>query len=284
MLRPSSVTLAPVSAAAAPRAFERALDSAGVRVLETTAVLRQIGAFGLIALGVTVSKLGTARNVVHPLIFAEIRRVGLRLLPMTLFLGTALGLVIIGQTVALLTRVGAQQYVGTVMVTVVIRELGPLLTAILVLARAGTATVVELGTMRALREIRALEALGVDPIHYLVVPRLFGLAVSVFCLSTYLVLAVIGSGWIFAFLQDVPLRPAAYFGQLGDALRWLDFLLFAMKTSLFGVVIAVVSCYHGLARPLGFFDISRVAERAVVEGVIACVLLDVLFLAGYAFA
>ena len=273
-----------MSAAAPLSAWERTLDSAGERVLRSAAVLRELAAFGLIALGVTLTKLGTARNVVHPLIFAQIRQVGLRLLPMTLFLGVALGLVIIGQTVALLTRVGAQQYVGTVMVTVVIRELGPLLTAILVLARAGTSTVVELGTMRALREIRALEALGIDPIHYLVVPRLFGLAVSVFALSTYLVLAVIGSGWIFAFLQDVPLRPAAYFGQLGDALRWLDFLLFAAKSFLFGVVISVVCCYHGLARPLGFFEIAKVAERAVVEGVLFCVLLDVLFLAGYAFA
>ncbi len=276
--------MASVSTLSAPGFVERALGSAGERVLRSIAVLREIGAFGLIALGVTVTRLGTAPNVVHPLIFAQVRQVGLRLLPMTLYLGVALGLVIIGQTVALLTRVGAQQYVGTVMVTVVVRELGPLLTAILVLARAGTATVVELGTMRALREVRALEGLGIDPIHYLVVPRLFGLAISVACLSTYLVLAVIGSGWIFAFLQDVPLRPSAYFGQLGDALRWLDFLLFALKTSLFGVVIAVVCCYHGLARPLGFFDIAKVAERAVVEGVIACVLLDVLFLTGYAFA
>jgi phospholipid/cholesterol/gamma-HCH transport system permease protein len=262
----------------------RALGSAGERVLGSLAVLREIGAFGLIALGVTLSKLGTAPRVVRPLLFEQVRQVGLRLLPMTLYLGAALGLVIIGQTVALLSQVGAEQYIGTVMVTVVIRELGPLLTAILVLARAGTATVVELGTMRALQEVRALEALGIDPIHYLVVPRLFGLAISVACLSTYLVLAVVGSGWVFAFLQDVPLRPAAYFGQLADSLRWLDFLLFALKTSLFGVVIAVVCCYHGLARPLGFFDIAKVAERAVVEGVVACVLLDVLFLAGYAFA
>lgn len=273
-----------MSAAAAPRAWERYLDGAGDRTLQGAAALRELAAFGLIALGVMVSRFGAARTVVRPLIFAQIRQSGLRLLPMTTFLGVSLGLLIIGQTVALLTRVGAQGYVGTVMVSVVIRELGPLLTAIVVLARAGTTTVVELGTMRALREVRALESLGIDPIHYLVMPRMLGLGISVFALTTYLVLAAILSGWVFAFLQDVPLRPSVYFGQLGDALRWLDFALFGLKTLLFGVVIAVVCCYHGLARPLGFEDIARAAERAVVVSVVACVLLDVLFLVGYAFA
>ena len=107
------------------------------------------------------------------------------------FLGIALGLLVIAQTTALLSQLGAQAYVGTIMVTVVVRELGPLLTAILVLARAGTANVVELGTLRALGEVRALESLGIDPIHYLVMPRMLGLAVAVFCLTVYLILTAL---------------------------------------------------------------------------------------------
>jgi len=57
-------------------------------------------------------------------------------------------------------------------------------------------------------------------------------------------------GYLFAFLQDVPLTPAAYFSQIGDALRWQDFILLSLKTLMFGAIIAVVSCYHGLAHPL----------------------------------
>ena len=90
----------------------------------------------------------------------------------------ALGLVIVGQTVSLLSRVGAQQYIGTVMVTVIVRELGPLLAALIVLARAGTPNVVELGMMRALGEVEALESLGIDPIHYLVMPRVLAMIPS----------------------------------------------------------------------------------------------------------
>jgi phospholipid/cholesterol/gamma-HCH transport system permease protein len=158
-----------------------------------------------------------------------------------------------------------------------------LLTALIVLARAGTANVVELGTMRALGEVEALESLGVDPIHYLVMPRVIGLATSVFCLTTYLVLIAIAGGYVFAFLQNVPLTLTDYLTQLNNALRWEDFVLFALKTVLFGGIIAVVSCYHGLARPLRVEEISQVTARAVVESVTGCVLLDALFLLGYLF-
>ena len=130
---------------------------------------------------------------------------------MVSFLAFALGFVIIGQMVSLLTRVGAQSYTGIIMVTVVVRELGPIAAALLVLARIGTATVVELGTARALGEIEALEALGIDPVHYLVMPRVLGLAVSIFCLTIYLILGALFSGYLFAFVQDIPLRPSDYF-------------------------------------------------------------------------
>ena len=109
-----------------------------------------IGAFALITLGVIFKKLNVASNVIHPMIRREISRAGTKLLPMFLFVAIALGFLAIGQTVTLATRFGAFDYVGAVMVTVVERELGPLLAAVLALTRAGTANVIELGTARAL--------------------------------------------------------------------------------------------------------------------------------------
>ena len=270
----------PGPAASAARTYAELL---GARIVDTIEVLRELGAFAVITLGVTFTKFNVAKRVVHPLIFTQIWNAGVRLLLMVGFIGAAFGFLIVGQTVGLLTRVGAEGYIGTVMVTVIVRELGPLLTALIVLARAGTANVVELGTMRALGEVEALESLGVDPIHYLVMPRVIGLATSVFCLTTYLVLIAIAGGYVFAFLQNVPLTLTDYFTQLNNALRWEDFVLFALKTVLFGSIIAVVSCYHGLARPLRVEEISQVTARAVVESVTGCVLLDALFLLGYLF-
>src|SRR5437762_3674057 len=203
------------------------------------------------------------------------------MLPMFLFMSAAIGLLVIGQSVSWLTRVGAINYLGTIMVVVVVRELGPLLAALLVLARIGTANVVELGTARAMGEVEALEALGIDPVHYLVVPRVIGMAVGIFSLTVYLILGALVSGYLWAFLQDVPLRPGEYFRQLAGALSGLDFALLALKTCAFGFIIAIVTCYHGLAQPLRLEEVSSATVRAVAQSVIACVLMDALFIIIY---
>jgi phospholipid/cholesterol/gamma-HCH transport system permease protein len=269
-----------------PMAWEHALPPAylnfvGRKLLAVIQTVHGLGAFALITLGVTFTKFNTASKVIHPLIRDQVSRAGVCLLPMVSFLAGALGFVIIGQTVSLLTRIGVYDLVGTVMVTVVVRELGPIIAALIVLARVGTATVIELGTARAMGEVEALEALGIDPIHYLVVPRVIGLALSVFALTVYFILGTLCSGYLFAFIQDVPLRPEVYMGQLASALRWQDFALLALKTSLFGIIVAVVCCYEGLARPLQLEEVAAATTHAVVDCVVIWVLLDALFIVVY---
>jgi len=256
----------------------------GHRIVRFLGALHALGAFALISFGVLISKFGVAREVIYPVALAQIVRSGLRLLPMILFLAIALGLVIIGQTVSLLNRVGATEFLGTVMTMVVVRELGPLLTALIVLAWAGTANVVELGTARALGEIEALEVMGIDPIHYLVVPRMIGMGLAVFALTIYLILGALVSGYVWAFLQDVPLTAGEYFRQLAASIRWIDFVVLGLKTFLFGVSIAVVTCYHGLARKLRLEEVSNATVRAVAQTVVACMLIDALFILIYLLA
>jgi phospholipid/cholesterol/gamma-HCH transport system permease protein len=254
---------------------------AGRAILDLPRTIYQLGAFGLITLGVTLTKFNRAPKVIRPLLCEQVYRAGVRLLPMVGFLALALGLAIIGQTVALLTRLGAQELVGTVMVTVVVRALGPLIAGLVALARVGTATVIELGTARALGEVEALEAMGIDPIHYLVMPRVLGLAVSILALTVYFILGAVCSGYVFAFLQDVPLQPGEYFRQLARALQWQDFVLLTLKGVAFGTVIATVTCYQGLARPLRLEEVAAATTRAVVYSVVACVLIDALFIVIY---
>jgi phospholipid/cholesterol/gamma-HCH transport system permease protein len=261
-----------------PQFFSNFLGRKLFRFLLT---IHGLGAFALITLGVMIKKFGTARRVMKPLIYHEISRSGVQLLPMFLFLSAALGLLVIGQTVSWTTRFGATKYLGTVMVLVVVRELGPLISALLVLARIGTANVVELGTSRATGEVEAFEALGIDPVHYLVVPRVCGMAIGIFSLTVYLIIGSLASGYLWAFLQDVPLRPGEYFEQLANSLTVLDFVTLAVKTVLFGFIIAIVTCYHGLAQPLRLEEVSYATVRAVAQSVIACVLIDALFIVIY---
>jgi phospholipid/cholesterol/gamma-HCH transport system permease protein len=240
-----------------------------------------LGAFALITLGVILRKSGVAKNVIRPRIRQEIARAGVALLPMFVFAALALGFVVVGQTIAALARVGQMTYLGSTMVVVIVRELGPLIAAMLVLARVGTANVIELGTARALGEVEALEALGIDPVHYLIVPRVIGMSLGIFSLTVYLIIGALASGYLFAFLQDAPLTPRDYCNQLAAALGWLDFVMLALKTVAFGFFIAIVTCYHGLAQPLRLEDVSRVAVRAVSQGIIVCVLIDALFIVIY---
>lgn len=264
-------------AASTPRWINRV----GQRLLGAFDTAHALLAFALITLGVTIRKLNVSASVLHPAIRAQIHRAGVHLLPLIAFLACALGFVIIGQTVLLLSRVGATDYAGTVMVTALVRELGPLLTAWLILMRVGAAIVIELGTARALGEVEALEALGIDPIHYLVVPRVIGLALSMFAGTVYLILIALAAGYLFAFVQDVPLQPGQYVNQLAQALRWQDFVLLALKTASFGVVIGTVTCFQGLARPLRLEDVSQATTMAVVQGLVACMTLDALFIVAY---
>jgi phospholipid/cholesterol/gamma-HCH transport system permease protein len=236
-----------------------------------------LGAFALITLTVIVKKFNVASNVIHPMIRREISRAGVQLLAMYMFVAFVLGFLVIGQTISVAARFGAFDYVGTVMVTVVVRELGPLLAAVLMLARVGTANVIELGTARALNEVEALETVGIDPVHYLIVPRVIGMTLGVFSLTVYLILATLASGYLCVFVQNVPLTPGDYFKELADSLSWLDFALLALKSCAFGFFIGIVTCYHGLAQPLRLEEVSRVAVRAIAQGIVVCVAIDAIF-------
>ena len=242
-----------------------------------------LGAFSLITLGVILRKRRLAREVMQPRIRREITRSGSRLVPMFSFLALALGFLVVGQAVTQLNALHATNYVGSLMVTVVVRELGPLLAVMMMLARVGAANVIELGTARAQGEVEALEALAIDPVHYLVVPRVIGMAAGVFALTIYLILGALSGGYLWAFLMmpSLDLTPGEYISQIADALNWMDFVLIAVKTLTFGFFIGVVTCYHGLAQPLRQEDVSRVAVQAVTQGIIVCTLVDLIFIVIY---
>jgi phospholipid/cholesterol/gamma-HCH transport system permease protein len=252
-------------------------DFLGRKLFTILLTAQGISAFALITLAVIIRKFNVASAVIHPMMRREILRAGIRLLPMYLFVAVALGFLAIGQTVAAAARFGAFDYIGTIMVTVIVRELGPLLAAVLALARVGAANVIEMGTARALGNVEALEASGIDPIHYLVVPKVIGMTLGVFSLTVYLILAALASGYLFVFLQNVPLTPDAYFAELANSLGWQDFVLLALKSCAFGFFIGVVTCYHGLAQPIRLEDVSRLTVRATTECIFVCVLIDALF-------
>jgi phospholipid/cholesterol/gamma-HCH transport system permease protein len=250
------------------------LQLAGHRALASVDTVKGLIAFALISVVALIAHRRTARPLIRSLVVAQVAQNGLRLLPLGLVVAAAFGLVVVGQIVALLTRLGATQLIGPLVVMVVIRELAPLITAFLVLGRSGTNTVVQLGTSRALGEVEALETLAIDPIHYLVVPRIIGLATAVLALTVYLIMGTLGFGFVFVFLSDVPLTLETFAGEIAGSLSWFDFLLLGFKTAGFGTIIAVATCYAGLARPLTLAEVAPASTQGVVLGIAGCLLLD----------
>ena len=250
----------------------------GFSLLRFVDNVRRIGAFSLITFGVAVTKAFVAHRVMLPAAQQQLARSGVRLLPIIAFIGGAVGFVIVGQTLSLLARVGQVDLTGQMLVMVIVREVAPFVAALVVLARVGTATVVELGTARAMGEVETLEVLGIDPIHFLVVPRVIGLTCSVVALTVYLTLITLASGWVFAVLADLPYPLAVYLGQIAGALQWHDFVLVGAKATAFGAVSALTVCYHGLARPIRLEDVSIATTRTVAHCVVAFGLIDGVFL------
>lgn len=243
----------------------------------------RLSAFTLITFATAWTRFGNNSSVIRPRIFGEIYRSGVRLLPIVGFLGLSLGVVFVGQTVALMDQFGVSGFTGQLIVKVFIRELAPLTAGLVVLARVGTATVIELGTSRASGEVEALEVLGIDPIHYLVLPRVVGFTVSVISLTVYLTLLTLGAGYLFAFARGLKLSPAEFFGSVASALNWMDFPLLCAKTAAFGAITGLVICYHGLARSLALDEVGHATTRTVAQCVVACLLVDAVFVVLYLF-
>jgi len=250
----------------------------GLSLLRFFRTVQRIGSFALITVGVGITKIFVARRVIFPAVQQQLARAGVRLLPIIGFIGAAVGFMIIGPTLLLLSQVGQVGLTGDLLAMVVVREVAPVVAALVVLARVGTATVVELGTARALGEVETLESLGIDPIHFLVVPRVVGLTVSVMALTVYLTLIALGCSWLFALVTNLPYPFAVYFGYIASALEWYDFGLIGAKTATFGAVSAMVVCYHGLAQPVRIEDVSAATTRTVAQCVVAFGLIDALFL------
>jgi ABC-type transporter Mla maintaining outer membrane lipid asymmetry permease subunit MlaE len=204
-----------------------AIADVGIRPLRAAAGMsRRILAFGLIVLATGVTKMGTGRAVVRDVLVDQVRRAVWG----CCFLWSALGgdgVVIIGQTAAWTRQIGVEGVPSTVMVVALFREMAPLATALVVLLQVGTATVI--GWRRCgRREVEALEALSIDPVDFLVLPRVVALPVSVFCLTVYFMMGALAGG-----SPSVSCNSCALDGVPGStarALTWLDFVLLFLKT------------------------------------------------------
>lgn len=218
----------------------------------------------------------TTRGQGFRVIMNQIRFTAVQALPFLSIMALVIGLAVIAQASAQAARFGFSEILGTILVTVVVRELGPLLTAIVVLGRSGTAIAAELATNGVLRETEALESMGVDPLQYLVVPRVLGGAVSVVILVIFFDLIALGGGAVFAWLlTDVSFTALA--GSVRAALRPSDIWMTVVKGAVFGLGISTLCSFEGLVGGRRPTDIPQCVTRGVVSSLLFVFLVSTAF-------
>ncbi len=199
---------------------------------------------------------------------------GVQAVPPVALLAMITGTLVISQMTSVLGI--STGFTIKVLLWIVIRELGPLLAAIIIIARSSTAIIAELALMRINGEISALYAMGVDPTGYLLLPRLTGVTLCVTILSIYFIAtATLGGMLVSALFQAVPLyRLADQF--LAMANPW-ELGYAVLKSTAFGVVIATVACHHGWTVSQSVNAIPQVVTKGVMRSIFLVFLLDALF-------
>ena len=198
---------------------------------------------------------------------AQVYFTGYQALPLISGLAVASSAMVVLQSSSQFNLLGGGSTVGRLMVILVVRELAPLLTALIVIARSGTAVASEIGNMRVNREIEALEVMGINPMSYIVFPRLLGGIISVVCLSLYFLYVANISGYIFSkIFLNMPLN--FYIDAVMQVLSGEDVLLFACKNLMGGAIIFTICCYQGMQVKQGPQEVPQATTAGVVNSII----------------
>lgn len=213
------------------------------------------------------------KRIVRKITLNQIIFTGIDALPIVSVIALSLGVIVIVQAVPQLSKVGAVNLIGKILVLVIVRELSPLLTAFLVISRSGSAIATEIGTMRISNEIDLLEVMGINPLHLIIFPRIIACLVAMFCLTLYFNLVSILGGFV---VSAVLLKTSLYnfFNSLILALTVQDIFICLLKSLSFGLIISLISCYHGLAVKISPTEIPQQTTRAIVNSIIFTIILN----------
>ena len=197
---------------------------------------------------------------------------GVRAIPLVLLLGVLIGLILAFQSLVPMRRFGADIYVANLVSLGLVRELGPLLTAMVLAGRSGSAFAAEIGTMKVNQELDALATMGVDAMTMLVLPRLLAATVMMPVLTVLMDFA--GLFGMTLVLTGFGVPPVVVLHQVSSALVPLDFTGGLLKACLFGIAVAAIGCRAGLVTGVGPRAVGQSATSAVVGGIVATIMLD----------
>lgn len=255
------------------------LEFIGGRILE---ILDHVGGVLLLlgqalhwiwrALVVRGTRLGKAA------VISQIIRVGVRSLVIVSLVSGSVGLILALQLAPPLDEFGRRDLVANVIGVAILRELGPLISAIVLTGFAGASIAAEIGTMVVGEEIEALEAHALNPVRFLVVPRIIAATLSLTALAVIADLVAIGAA-IFISVTALEIPYATYMENTLQQVKLVDFLTGICKASIFGALIGLIACANGLKVSGGAAGVGKATTRTVVECVVSIIIADLVFTA-----
>jgi len=218
-----------------------------------------------------ITHFNRGRRLIRRTVVQQIYFTGLEALVLII----AVGLLVILESLAQLEKVGSEEVIGSLLVIVVIRELGPLITSVVVILRSGTAISIELGYMQVLKEIQTLRMLGINPFHLIAVPRLIGMIISLICLfMIFDIVAILGGAIAAWLLTEIPLL--SLLDTVAKAITEVDIIVGLVKVIFFGAIIAIVSVFRGFSVHESITEVPPAASKSAVECFLLCLIFNVI--------
>lgn len=199
----------------------------------------------------------------RPEVLNQLYVTGIKSLGVITIVAAFTGMILALQTGLELRRFGLQQNIGTAVTVVMLREMGPFMTALIIAASVGTAIAAQIGTMVVSEEVSALEIMSINPVRFLVVPRLFALALMMPILTVYTnVLGILGGAVVGATQLQVSFQAYVDNAQLFAENK--DLYVGLLKAFVFGVVIATTACHQGFVASEGAVGVGQATRRTVI--------------------
>lgn len=209
-------------------------------------------------------------------IMTQIVRTGVRSILIISLVSGAVGFILGLQMAPPLDDLGSVELIPNIIGVAVIRELGPLMAAIVLTGFAGAAIAAEIGTMVVGEEIEALEAGALNPVRFLVVPRLIAAVISMTALAVIADTVAVGSGMLMG-TTVLGLTPTTYINNTLQQVQTVDFVTGLIKAAVFGALIGIIACQNGLKVTGGAAGVGNATTNTVVQSVLAIIIADLVF-------
>jgi phospholipid/cholesterol/gamma-HCH transport system permease protein len=246
--------------------FVEFIGGAGILLTRTAASAKQLAG------------KGRTRKMAWAAVWAQMVRVGVRSIPIVSLVVFCIGVILSLQIVPILRTYGAETKIADIIAVSMFRELGPLVGAIVLTGFAGASIAAEMGTMVVGEEIEALETHAIDPVRFLVMPRLIATCVMTVCLAVIADCVGVLGGLIASNLA-AGFDPVAYLHASLNAIVMRDFITGLAKAGVFGALIALLACFLGLGVKNGAEGVGNATTRTVVLTIVALTFVDLLFTA-----